>query len=153
MNMKKSKTDLTVVKPEPAPEAPQDLSDFAQKSVDQAQAAFERASDVAHANMQAFDAAAGALKARSLDFQLKAMEIAQANVNTTFDFFRRALAIRDPSQLFALNQEFASSQLLAFSQQANELNELSLLMAKETTGPIQEGVLKSFSDFAKTFGH
>jgi hypothetical protein len=143
MNMKKPK-------PETAPEMPKDVSDFAQRSVDQAQAAFEKASEVAHGNMQAFDAAAGAFKARTLDLQMKAMEIAQANVNATFAFFRKALAVKDPAAFFALNQEFARDQLTAFSRQASELNELSLLLAKETTQPVQHGVMKSFGDFARS---
>src|SRR4051794_8399252 len=57
-----------------------DVSEFAQKSVDQAQAAFERASEVAHGNVQTLDAAASAFKSRAADIQMKAMEIAQSNM-------------------------------------------------------------------------
>jgi len=71
-------------------------------------------------------------------------------VNAAFAFFRRALAVRDPAALFALNQEFARDQLAAFSKQASELNELSLLLAKETSRPVQEGVMKTFGDFARS---
>ena len=147
MNMKKLKSET-------AAETPKDISreasDFAQKSVDQAQAAFEKASELAHGNVQAFDAAAGAFKARTLDLQMKTMEIAQANVNAAFAFFRRAMAVRDPAALFALNQEFARDQLATFSKQAGELNELSLLLAKETSKPVQEGVMKTFGDLARS---
>ena len=147
MNMKKPKLEAA---PEMAKEMPKEMSDLAQKSVDQAQAAFDKVSELAHGNVQAFDAAAGAFKARTLDLQMKAIEIAQTNVNSTFAFFRRALAVKDPAAFFALNQEFARDQFAAFSKHAGELNELSLLLAKETTQPVQDGVMKTFGDFAKT---
>jgi phasin family protein len=147
MNMKKMKPETV---PEMPKEAAKEMSDFAQKSVDQAQAAFEKASEVAHGNVQAFDAVAGAFKARTLDLQMKTIEIAQANVNATFAFFRKALAAKDPGALFALNQEFARDQFAALSKQASELNEISLLLAKETSQPVQDGVMKAFGDFARS---
>ena len=45
-------------------EIPADVSNLALKSVDQAQAAFEKATEVAHSNVQMFDAAGSAYKAR-----------------------------------------------------------------------------------------
>src|SRR5215216_3516442 len=76
-------------------QAAKDATGYARRSVDQAQAAFEKASELAHGNVQAFDAVAGAFKTRSLDLQMKSIEIAQANVNAAFDFFRKALSVRD----------------------------------------------------------
>jgi hypothetical protein len=132
-----------------AVEVPTEVTDFAQKSVDQAQAAFERASDFAHSNMQHFDAAASAFKARAADIQLKAMEIAQINMNSAFTFVRKAFAVKDPTELASLHQEFARGQFAAFSRQASELNELTVLLAQETVKPVQDGVLKSFGNLSK----
>lgn len=129
---------------------PGEVSDIAQKSVDQAQAAFERASDLAHSNVQYFDAAAGAFKARAADIQLKAMEITQINMNSAFTFVRKAFAAKDPSEFAALAHQFARDQFAAFSRQASELNELGVLLAQETAKPVQEGLLKSFGDLGKT---
>jgi hypothetical protein len=147
MNMKKPKSETI---PEMAKEMPREVAEFAQKSVDQAQAAFEKVGEFAHGNVQALDAAAGAFKARTLDLQMKSIEITQANVNAAFAFFRKALEVKDPAAFFALNQEFARDQFAAFSKQASELNELSLLLAKETSRPVQDGVMKTFGDFART---
>lgn len=135
---------------ENAAEMPAEVTEFAQKSVDQAQAAFDKASDLAHSNVQYFDAAAGAFKARAADIQLKTMEIAQINMNSAFTFVRKAFAVKDPTELVALNQEFARDQFAAFSHQANELGELSVLLAQETVKPVQQSLLKSFSDLGKT---
>ena len=133
-----------------AMEVPAEVTDFAQKSVDQAQAAFEKASDFAHSNMQHFDAAASAFKARAADIQLKAMEIAQINMNSAFTFVRKAFAVRDPAEFASMHQEFARDQFAAFSRQASELSELGVLLAQETVKPVQDGVLKSFGNLSKS---
>src|SRR6185295_9264293 len=142
--MKKVKTETTY-------EMPRKSADIAQKSVDQAQAAFDKASELAHGNVQALDAAAGAFKSRALDIQMKSMEIAQTNVNAMFSFVRQAFAIKDPMAFVSLNQEFARDQFATLSKQASELSELSILLAKETTRPVQQGVMKSFGDWTKPF--
>lgn len=133
-----------------AVEVPAEVSDFAQKSVDQAQAAFDKASDFAHSHMQHFDAAASAFKARAADIQLKAMEITQINMNSAFTFVRKAFAAKDPSEFAALHQDFARDQFAAYSRQASELNELAVLLAQETVKPMQDGVFKSFGDLSRT---
>ena len=130
-------------------EVPADVADFAQKSVDQAQAAFDKASDIAHSNMQYFDAAAGAFKARAADIQLKAMEIAQINMNSAFTFVRKAFSVKDPTEYAALQQDFARDQFAAFTRQASDLNELTVRLTQETVKPVQDGLLKSFGDLNK----
>ena len=110
MNVKKSKHQSVA--------SSKDAANYAQKSVDQAQAAFEKASDVAHSNMQAFDAAAGAFKSRAVDLQMKAMEIAQININSGFAFVRKAWSVKDPSEfVIASTRNFVRDQFSVFSKQ------------------------------------
>jgi len=133
-------------------EIPQDATAFARKSVDQAQAAFDNATDFAHGGVQVFDAAAGALKANVAEFQLKAMEIAQANTNAMFAHVRKLLSVSQPADILPLNQAFAADQLNAFMRQGAELNQLTTKFAAETAKPMQEGFMKSFEGVRKTFG-
>jgi phasin family protein len=139
-------------KPEIPLEMPKEVAEFAQKSVDQAQAAAERVGEFAHGNLQVFDAATSALKARTADFQLKMMEMAQGNLDASFDFARRALAVSEPSEFFTLQQEFVTRRIEQLSRQSKELGELSMLFAKETAKPFQDGWLKSFGEFGRPFG-
>ena len=134
---------------ETAAEVPGEVTEFAQKSVDQAQAAFDKASDLAHSNMQYFDAVAGAFKARTADIQLKTMEIAQINMNSAFTFVRKAFSVKDPTEYAALQQDFARDQFAAFTRQASDLNELTVRLTQETVKPVQDGLLKSFGDLNK----
>lgn len=143
MSSKKAKPEMT--------EVPQDVANLAQKSVDQAQAAFEQASEIAHSNVQAFDAAASAAKNRLNDFQLKAIEFTQANVNAGFGFARKLFAVKEPTEAFNLHQAFLKDQAEAMKAQATELNELAVAIAKEAVKPMQDQLTKSFSGFSKTF--
>jgi phasin len=144
MSSKKAKTEMNT-------EIPAEMATLAQKSVDQAQAAFEKVSEVAHSNVQMFDAAANAYKNRFTDIQLKSMEFAQANVNSGFSFARKLFAVKDPSEAFTLQQAFMKEQAEALQRQATELNELTVTLAKEAIKPVQESVTKSFSGLGKSF--
>ncbi|MBI2718442.1 MAG: phasin family protein [Rhizobiales bacterium] len=137
------------VKVEVNTEIPAEVTAFAHKSMDQAQAAFDKASEFAHSNVQLFDAAASAYKSRFADLQLKAMEITQANVLAGFAFARKLFAVKEPTEFFTLQQEFAREQAQVLQRQVSELNELSVALAKETVKPVQDGFSKSFADFTK----
>lgn len=128
------------------------IATMARQSVDQAQAAFEKASELAHGNVQMMDAAAGAYKQRLADLQLKAIEITQDNMNAAFEFARRALSVRDLTEGMSLQQDFIKAQAEAMQRQASQLNELSMALAKETVKPVQDSMTKSFANVGKTFG-
>ena len=130
-------------------EIPAEVSNLALKSVDQAQAAFEKASEVAHSNVQMFDAATNAYKNRVTDIQLKTMEFAQLNVNAGFAFARKFFAVKQPADMFSLQQTFLKEQAETLQSQVSELNELSVTLAKEAMKPVQESMTKSFSGLSK----
>jgi phasin family protein len=136
-------------KPEMNTETTPDMSSYAQKSVDQAQAAFERVTEVAHGNVQMMDAAANAYKNRVTDIQLKTMEFAQLNVNAGFAFARKFFAVKQPADMFSLQQTFMKEQAETMQRQMAELNELSVTLAKEAIKPVQESMTKSFSGMSK----
>jgi phasin len=136
-------------KPEVHSDVEVQVASFAQKTVDQAQAAFEKVSEVAHSNVQLFDEAANAYKNRVTDIQLKTMEFAQLNLNAGFAFARKFVAVRDPSEVMTLQQTFFKEQAETLQRQAAELSELSVTLAKESMKPVQETVTKSFAGFSK----
>lgn len=141
---KKMKADV-------ANELPAELTALAQKSVDQAEAAFEKANELAHSNVQAFDAAAGAYKTRLADLQLRAMEITQINVNAGFALARKMFAAREVGDMLAMQQEFFRDQSQVMQRQFAELNELAVALTKDTVKPVQEGLAKSFGEWSKSF--
>ena len=144
ISSKKAKPEMNTETPTP------EMATYAQKSVDQAQAAFERVTEVAHGNVQMMDAAANAYKNRVTDIQLKTMEFAQLNVNAGFAFARKLFAVKDPSEAMSLQQAFMKEQAETLQRQASELGELSMTLAKESLKPFQETMTKSFAGFSKS---
>jgi phasin len=150
MSTKKAKTEASAETFAPAAEtAAADMSAIAQKTVDQAQAAFEKVNEIAHGNVQMFDAAASAYKTRVTDIQLKAMEFAQLNVNAGFAFTRKLFSMKNPTEAFGLQQTFLKEQAETLQRQAAELSELSVALAKESIKPLQDNMSKSFVGLTK----
>ena len=141
---KKAKIEMTG-------ELPSEVAALAQKTVDQAQAAFDKASDLAHSNVQLFDAAASAYRGRLADLQMKTVEFTQNAVTAAFAHTRSLFAVKEQAEFFALQQDFLRQQAESFQRQAAELGQLSLQLAKETAKPVQDGLTKAFGDFSKTF--
>lgn len=149
MSSKKAKFHMNTTSNTSTSEVQNDVTAMAQKTVDQAQAAFEKAGEIAHGNVQLFDAAASATKNRFNDIQLKAIEFTQANINASFAFTRKLFAVKEPAGFFSLQQDFAREQSAALQRQASELNQLTMALAKEAVKPVQETMVKSFTDFSK----
>ena len=150
MSTKKAKPEMindTVTKA--TEQVSEQVASFAQKTLDQAQGAFEKVSEVAHGNVQLMDAAANAYKNRVTDIQLKSMEFVQLNINSGFAFARKLFAVRDPSEAVNLQQSFLKEQAETLQRQAAELQELSVALAKESLKPVQDSMSKSFSGLSR----
>jgi hypothetical protein len=149
MSQKKFKPEGQVAGEEVLETSVENTANIAQRSVDQAQAAFEKASEVAHENVQVLDAAAVAYKTRFADLQMKAMENTQANMGAAFEFARKLFAVKEPQAFFQLQQDFARNQFANYQKQFSEISNLSLALAKDTMKPVQENFSKGFASFSK----
>ncbi|MCX7348238.1 MAG: TIGR01841 family phasin [Alphaproteobacteria bacterium] len=147
MSTKKAKPEMNTETMTKATEQVADqVASFAQKTLDQAQGAFEKVSEVTHGNVQLMDAAANAYKNRVTDIQLKSMEFVQLNINSSFAFARKFFAVRDPSDVVNLQQSFLKEQAETLQRQASEL---SVALAKESLKPVQDSMSKSFASLSK----
>ena len=132
-------------------ELPEEAKEFAAKSVDQAQAAFDKAGELAHSNVQAFDASANAFKNNAAELQLKAIEFAQANLNSMFKISREMLASGKPESAIEAGNSFASDMGQTMLRQVTELNSLTVKIAREAAQPVQESAAKSVEELKKNF--
>jgi hypothetical protein len=136
---------------ETSTEVVEKVATLAGQSLDKAQETANKATEVAHGNVQIFDAAAGAMRSGMVEMQLKAIEIAQANTDAAFSFLRDLLAVRDPQGLVKANVDFVSRQSAELARQVRELNEVTAKCARETTRPAQDGLARSFAELTKNF--
>jgi phasin len=132
-------------------ETPAEVNEFAQKSVDQAQTVFAKATDVAQDNVQVLDAVASAYKSGVVDFQKKAMEFTQKNMEQAFAFGRKLFSTKEFSEAVTLQQNFVKDQAEAFKTQAGELNDIAMRLTTETAQPLKSSFEKSVKDFSRSF--
>lgn len=144
MSNKKSKLDT-------AADLQVEARDFAQKSVDQAQKAFENATHVAHDNAQVLEAVTSAYSSGVVDFQKKAVEFTQKNMEQAFAFSRSLFSVKEFNEAISLQQSFLKDQTEVMKSQATELSEIAVRLSSEAAKPLQDSIKKSFEGFSKSF--
>jgi len=82
------------------------------------------------------------------DYNEKVLEIAQTNINATFDFFRRVVAAKSPSELITVATEHGRRQFETSNEQAKELAALAQRLALESTEPVKEYATNTFDKAA-----
>jgi phasin len=105
---------------DPIYQVPNEVRDFAEKSVEQARKAFEGFVGAAQKALTS----AGDLPMvppSAKDMSAKAMSFAEANVNAAFDLAQKLVHAKDPQEVFQLQAEFVKSQLAAIQEQTKEL--------------------------------
>jgi phasin len=102
---------------------------FAEKSVEQARAAFDSfisatQQAVNNAQSQALTAQSGVREVGEL-----AMRFAERNISASFEFAQRLMQVRDPKDVTALHADYVSSQIAALTEQAKELSKQTAKIA------------------------
>ncbi|WP_442754993.1 phasin [Methylocystis sp. JAN1] len=105
---------------EPIYQVPNEVRDFAEKSVEQARKAFE---GFAGAAQKALTSTSDLpiVPPGAKDVGAKAFSFAEANVNAAFDLAQKLVKAKDPQEVFQLQAEYVKSQLAAVQEQAKEL--------------------------------
>ena len=100
-------------------EVPNELRDFAERSVEQARKAFEGFLTVAQRSAGAVGDAGAGNGAKS--FAAHVLSYTEQNVNAAFDLANKLVKAKDPQEVFALQSEYLKSQVAALQTQAKEI--------------------------------
>jgi phasin len=111
-------------------EMPPQMREFAEKSVEQAKQAFDNFISAAQhaaktAETQAATTQSGVKEAGAL-----AMQYAERNINSSFEFAQKLLHAKDPKEVMALHGEYVSGQIATLTEQAKELAKHATKMTK-----------------------
>lgn len=104
-------------------EIPQEMREFADKSVEQARKAFDGFVGAAQRTVSAMDASAGPLQPSVHDIGRKAIAFAETNVAASFDYAQRLVQARDMAEVMDIQTRFLQDQMKAMEQQARELGD------------------------------
>jgi len=116
-------------------EIPAEMRAFAEKSVEQAKLAFDSFISatqhaVSTAESHAVNARTGVKEAGEL-----AMQFAERNITSSFEYAQRLLRAKDPQEVAALHAEYVKSQIAALSEQAKELSKHAAKGAGQSATP------------------
>jgi phasin len=105
----------------PTFEIPNELRDFAERSVDQARKAFEGFVSVAQKAAGAMDGAAETSQTNVKSVGAQVFGFAEQNVNAAFDLAHKLVQAKDPQEAFTLQSEYLKAQLANLQAQAKEI--------------------------------
>ncbi len=128
---------------------PATLRDMTERGLDQAKTAYDQMKGSAQEAVELLDGSADVLKAGTAEFNTKAIEYTQSNINAGFEFARKLVAAKDIKEVVELQSAFARDQFATYANQAKDLSELTAKVAESTSKPLAEGMKKSFEQ-AKT---
>src|SRR5271170_6923994 len=105
-------------------EIPNELRDFAERSVEQARKAFEGFVSVAQKAAGTVDDAAQQAQSDAKSVGTQILGYAEQNVNAAFELAQKLVQAKDPQEAMALQSEFLKAQLSALQSQTKELGAL-----------------------------
>jgi phasin len=105
-------------------EIPNELRDFAERSVDQARKAFEGFVTVAQKAAGTVDGAAQEAQTGVKHVGSQVLGFAEQNVNAAFDLAQKLVHVKDPQEALTLQSDFMKKQIEALQSQAKELGAL-----------------------------
>ncbi|WP_296578140.1 phasin [Phreatobacter sp.] len=104
-------------------EIPQEMREFADKSVEQARKAFDGFVGAAQRTVSAMDGSGGSVQSSAQDVSRKAIAFAETNVAASFAYAQRLVQARDMSEVMEIQTRFLQEQMKAMEEQARELGE------------------------------
>jgi phasin len=105
----------------PEYQIPEEVRDFAEKSVEQARKAFEGFSSAAQKALSSVDLTALPLQAGAKEIGVKALSHAEANVKSAFDLAQKLVHAKDVQEVLKLQSEYVKTQFDVIQDQAKEL--------------------------------
>jgi phasin len=79
------------------------------------------------------------------DFSLQLIDVAQANMNASFDFVRQLSGVKSPSEFMELSTAHARKQWETLTEQTQQLTAMAQKMTTEAAQPFQAGIAKTFN--------
>lgn len=113
-------------------EIPAEMRAMAERSVEQAKLAFNNYMQAAQEAVTTFEDRVKASQAGAQGISKKAMNFAERNVLTSFEFAQKIVQAKDVQELIRMQTEFVQSQMQALSEQIKDLGETATRTAMDS---------------------
>src|SRR3974377_991162 len=121
-------------------EVPQAMRDLAEKNVTQMRETYERAKDALEAVLESWERTFDAANQGAVALNRKFIDIAQRNINSSFDLAKSLAGAKNLSEAMELQGTYWRNQLDTLRAQAEEVRTLSTRVAANTTEPMKRGI-------------
>lgn len=112
-------------------EIPEQMRDFAQKSVSQSQEAYNKFMEAARNAQDVVSKSSEAMTSGAKELQEKALSFTSKNMQANFDLADELIRAKDLQQALEIQSNFAKRQMETYAAQAQELSELVSKAAKK----------------------
>ena len=116
-------------------EVPAERRVFAEKSVEQARKAFDEFVTAANRAVGNLEGCAAAAQAGAKDVTQKAMNFAEQNAASSFDFAQKLMRAKDIEEVMKLHSDYVKKQIHTLSEQAKELGQSAARGAMDAAQP------------------
>ncbi|CTQ61918.1 MAG: phasin [Roseibium album] len=103
-------------------EVPEQMRDFAEKSVDQARKAFDDFMGATHKAVSNVEDSASAVQANAADVNKKALTYAEEHVNAAFKFAQELVKADNVEDMMKLQQSYLRGQMESLGEQSREFS-------------------------------
>ena len=125
-------------------EVPESVRSMAESTVNQTREAYERGKEALDESIDALERSFDAAGHGATAFNRKLIDIAQRNLNSSFDFAKSLAGAKTLAEIVELQSAYIRSQFEVFAGQATEIQELTKKIASDTSEPLKDQMTKSF---------
>src|ERR1700756_4160892 len=114
---------------------PPEMRALAEKSVEQAKQAVEGFMAAAQSTVSVMEGQAETARKGAKDVSRKAIDLAERNIASSFDFARKLVRARDMQEMLELQASYVRTQMQALGEQAKELGQTAGKTAPDPLKP------------------
>ena len=129
----------------PKMEIPAAYREFAEKSVSQARATYEKMKSAADDATDALEGAYTTISKGVADCGHKVIEAARVNTNAQFDYATQLMTVKSFAEIVELSTAHARKQFETFTAQTKDFAALAQKCATETTEPVKDVFTKTLA--------
>jgi phasin len=124
------------------------VKDFAKQGAAYSKDVYERAKAMFDETNKVYERSYSTTTKAAADFNLQWIEMLRANTNSAFEFCRKLVGVKSPSEFLELSSAEARKQLETFTEQAKHLAALAQKATSDALQPLQAGATSAFRKVA-----
>ncbi len=116
-------------------EIPEQIREFAEKSVEQARQAFDDVMAAAQQAVSSAEESSESFQSGAASLGKQALDYAEENMASAFDFAQKIVNVSDPQEIMRMQTEYLKTQMTALGEQARGLTDTAAKTANDIGKP------------------